>query len=435
MPVGFWAFCLAFGVFPCGRAEEAPVETWKMGSFTLHALLQPFRLSWYFDGKLLLAQRGSQTTTPGGRRSASLEFLDDGGWHALANVIGRRGGAQDAQSKDGGLIRITFEVASAGGGKAEVEVSYTPREGAPRVALALDPAQGAGKIVAVRDDLISFPGESLIVVPWSTPLGPGAPLLVSLEKNRPSPPKLGGAAGGERLLFSSRGFGLYVGAGKSEHAEVLLPDPDTIRIQASGLRLEYRIFPGKPKEVLERSALHLQEKESSGGSKEDRFLVDDWAALRRLVDSAMMAALLAQRFPRVVSIRPKEGEKEDEAQELVRRAMQAVALLPNVKLSDPAGLSGSKEAGLGQPLPLFVEFPQDPDAWRIGDEWLIGGRFLAAPVLDQGKERREIYFPEGLWTSLRKKEPPSPPIRGPARISVEVPLGESVALFEREREK
>lgn len=422
--VGLWALCLALGAGLFG-AEAPPLTAWKVGSFTLHAALKPFRLSWYFDGKLLVAQRG--------RRSASLEFLDDGGWHALANVIGHRAGTRDGEAKDGVPSPIIFDVASEGGRKVAVEVSWSSREGVreylPRVSLVFNSAPGTAKILAVRDDLISFPGESLVVVPSSSTFA-GGPQPLWSGKELPVSPSSRAASRGGRLLFSSRGFGLLVRVSPSERIEVLAPDPDTIRLQAAGSRLEYWIFPGKPKEILERSARHLEE---SKESEEGTVLVDDWAALRRVVDLALVRSLLAQKPPILVSIRPKDEGKKEAARELLLRATEAAVLFSNVKLDGPTGLLGPGKRGPGSVVPLFVEFPQDLDAWKIGDEWLLDGRILAAPILEEGKQRREVYLPPGLWKDLRKKEPPSPPVRGPARVSVEVPLGEEAALFEREK--
>ena len=52
----------------------------------------------------------------------------------------------------------------------------------------------------------------------------------------------------------------------------------------------------------------------------------------------------------------------------------------------------------GLPLmrPLFMEFPDDEKTWRMGDEWLLGDRLLAAPVYKIGGERK-VYLPAGGW--------------------------------------
>ena len=50
--------------------------------------------------------------------------------------------------------------------------------------------------------------------------------------------------------------------------------------------------------------------------------------------------------------------------------------------------------------PLFVDFPQDPDAWRIEDEFLFGPDLLIAPVLESGARTRDVYLPAGrTWVT------------------------------------
>jgi alpha-glucosidase len=52
----------------------------------------------------------------------------------------------------------------------------------------------------------------------------------------------------------------------------------------------------------------------------------------------------------------------------------------------------------GMPLmrPLFLEFPDDRRTWSMNDEWMLGDRVLAAPVLTKGGER-QVYLPAGKW--------------------------------------
>ena len=45
--------------------------------------------------------------------------------------------------------------------------------------------------------------------------------------------------------------------------------------------------------------------------------------------------------------------------------------------------------------PLWVDFPQDPGAWRTEDAFLFGPDLLIAPVLEPGARVREVYLPAG----------------------------------------
>ncbi len=51
----------------------------------------------------------------------------------------------------------------------------------------------------------------------------------------------------------------------------------------------------------------------------------------------------------------------------------------------------------GDPLmrPLFYDFPQDPMAWKIDDQFMFGPKYLVAPVLKSGVAERTVYLPEG----------------------------------------
>ncbi|OJJ44145.1 hypothetical protein ASPZODRAFT_72514 [Penicilliopsis zonata CBS 506.65] len=43
----------------------------------------------------------------------------------------------------------------------------------------------------------------------------------------------------------------------------------------------------------------------------------------------------------------------------------------------------------------FFEFPQDPLAWEVEDQYLYGSEYLCAPVLQPGQRERSVYLPEG----------------------------------------
>ena len=47
--------------------------------------------------------------------------------------------------------------------------------------------------------------------------------------------------------------------------------------------------------------------------------------------------------------------------------------------------------------PLVLEWQDDPNTWRIGDQWLLGDALLVAPITD-ASDRRAVYLPRGRWT-------------------------------------
>ena len=50
------------------------------------------------------------------------------------------------------------------------------------------------------------------------------------------------------------------------------------------------------------------------------------------------------------------------------------------------------ERGLPMVRALLVEFPQDPGAWLVEDEYMFGSQMLVAPLLESGNERM-VYLP------------------------------------------
>jgi alpha-D-xyloside xylohydrolase len=57
----------------------------------------------------------------------------------------------------------------------------------------------------------------------------------------------------------------------------------------------------------------------------------------------------------------------------------------------------ASEHGLPMVRALFVEFPEDPGAWLVDNEYLYGSRILVAPLLHQGETSRAVYLPPGTW--------------------------------------
>ena len=55
--------------------------------------------------------------------------------------------------------------------------------------------------------------------------------------------------------------------------------------------------------------------------------------------------------------------------------------------------------GLPPMRPLFVDFPDDVQAWSVDDQFLFGPDLLVAPVTSAGVARRSVYLPAGSeWT-------------------------------------
>lgn len=55
------------------------------------------------------------------------------------------------------------------------------------------------------------------------------------------------------------------------------------------------------------------------------------------------------------------------------------------------------EKGLPMVRAMFIEFPDDPGAWKVDDQYLFGSQILVAPLFEEGTTSRTVYLPGGKW--------------------------------------
>lgn len=76
----------------------------------------------------------------------------------------------------------------------------------------------------------------------------------------------------------------------------------------------------------------------------------------------------------------------------------------DVRLSMKDYIAGLMEEAskTGAPLirTMFYEFPEDERCWDLPEQFMFGGSYLVAPVLELGAREREVYLPAGKWQSL-----------------------------------
>ncbi|MEI9971300.1 MAG: TIM-barrel domain-containing protein [Ignavibacteriota bacterium] len=65
----------------------------------------------------------------------------------------------------------------------------------------------------------------------------------------------------------------------------------------------------------------------------------------------------------------------------------------------------ASQRGLPMVRALFVEYPNDPGAWEVEDEYLFGSDILVAPLLEGGTRGRAVYLPEGQWIDYQTGKP------------------------------
>jgi alpha-D-xyloside xylohydrolase len=79
----------------------------------------------------------------------------------------------------------------------------------------------------------------------------------------------------------------------------------------------------------------------------------------------------------------------------------------------------AEKGGLPLARPLWMEHPDDAEARRQDQEWMLGRDVLVAPVVEEGATKRRVYFPSGCWRHGETGERFS----GPGYAEVAAPLG------------
>lgn len=83
------------------------------------------------------------------------------------------------------------------------------------------------------------------------------------------------------------------------------------------------------------------------------------------------------------------------------------------------------ETGMPVTRPLYLDYPDDPQAAEQDQEWLLGPDVLVAPVTEQYAHSRTVYFPEGCWRSPETGEE----VTGPRSQAVKASLAQLPFFF------
>jgi alpha-glucosidase (family GH31 glycosyl hydrolase) len=61
----------------------------------------------------------------------------------------------------------------------------------------------------------------------------------------------------------------------------------------------------------------------------------------------------------------------------------------------------------GEPIlaPLHYHAPEEPETFRVTDEFMLGPDVVVAPVLAKGALARDVYLPKGRWVAYGTKMP------------------------------
>ena len=219
------------------------------------------------------------------------------------------------------------------------------------------------------------------------------------------------------FLVSSLGYGeFHTGAGTYRFD---FTSGDRYRIQ--GLEIDYYFYFGPtPKEVFEEHHLVRSEPVPWTVSSE-RF--GSWAGLKASLTRILQGGMSAANAP-VFDLAAYNGAPD----ELKTRARQLGSLVARVtpgavgksgfrqQLDTFYGTYAAELQDRGFPVwhPLPFQFPDDAEAVRHTDEFILGDEMLVAPIVEP-VDKRSVYVPRGVWTNLETNEE----VRGPATITVE----------------
>jgi alpha-D-xyloside xylohydrolase len=90
----------------------------------------------------------------------------------------------------------------------------------------------------------------------------------------------------------------------------------------------------------------------------------------------------------------------DEAYELIR---EQLFLRERLRPYVMEQMRTASATGLPPMRALFLEFPEEPPAWEVSDQFMLGPDILVAPVTTLGVRTRDVYRPTGAtwldaWT-------------------------------------
>jgi alpha-D-xyloside xylohydrolase len=64
-------------------------------------------------------------------------------------------------------------------------------------------------------------------------------------------------------------------------------------------------------------------------------------------------------------------------------------------------MQAAHEKGTPVMRPMFYEFPDEDECWTVEDQYMYGGKYLCAPVLQPGVAARKVYLPKGRWEVMK----------------------------------
>ncbi len=86
----------------------------------------------------------------------------------------------------------------------------------------------------------------------------------------------------------------------------------------------------------------------------------------------------------------------------------------------------ASQTGIPVMRPLFFEFPEDEQSFRVNDQFMLGSSLLIAPVMHPGARARAVYLPPGEWMNRESGKR----FQGPGYVLAEADL-DTIPVFVR----
>lgn len=127
--------------------------------------------------------------------------------------------------------------------------------------------------------------------------------------------------------------------------------------------------------------------------------------------------------------RPKDNWQFDSDEETLAHLASMTRLHVALKPYIQECVRDTARRGLPVQRPVFLHFEEDPEAWGIQDQFLLGPDLLVAPVLEEGARMRRFHLPPGEWIEFWSDRVLRSPSPSGATLEVEAPIGKPPAFF------
>ena len=230
------------------------------------------------------------------------------------------------------------------------------------------------------------------------------------------------------LLVSSAGYGEYHNASGAYTFDLAAGRPDRYRIQAPAV--DYYLFYGPtPKEIFEEAAIT---RTAVTATPVADARTGSWDTLRDLLPRMVHASLSGILMP-LFDMTPYANAPPPLAERARQLAQISPGLVPEKAALTPLRrrlltffetyAEEARDRGFPFFHPLPFQFPEDAEAARHGDEFLLGDEMLVAPFYTPAGSR-QVYLPRGIWTNMETGEA----VPGRKTVSVE---SRSLPMFAR----